>query len=105
MFREAGPLVAFVFASIVIDVAPENVPKAETSTIAVRGSPVPLMSVDACTARSTTITLTDPCPFFDPRIPALDVSVTINCKRFGPGKPSVDGNICPTHTTPLQLTS
>ena len=32
MFREAGPLVAFVFASIVIDVAPENVPKAETSS-------------------------------------------------------------------------
>src|SRR5437762_9274755 len=78
MFREAGPLVAFVFRSIVIDVAPENVPKAETSTITVRGSPVPLLSVDACTARSTTITTTDPSLFFVPRISALDVSVTAN---------------------------
>ncbi len=30
MFREAGPLVAFVFASIVIDVAPENVPQSRS---------------------------------------------------------------------------
>jgi hypothetical protein len=50
MLEEAGPFVAFVFLSIVIDVALENVPKAETSTITVRGSPAPLLSVEECTA-------------------------------------------------------
>src|SRR2546429_20634 len=40
-------LVALVFASIVMDVALENVPKDETSAITVRGSPGPLLSVGA----------------------------------------------------------
>src|SRR6266513_1205229 len=60
-----------------------------------RISPVPLLSVDACTARSTTITTTDPALFFVLIISSLDVSVTANCKMSGPGKPGVEGNICP----------
>lgn len=36
-FTGTGPLVALVFLSIVSDVALENVPKAEISTITVRG--------------------------------------------------------------------
>src|ERR1700745_4060298 len=92
-FTVAGPLVTLVFPSIVSDAALENVPKAEISTITVRGSPPPLLSVVACTARSATMMTTDPSPFFVARISALDVSVAINCKMSGPGEPCVTGNI------------
>src|SRR6266576_2296931 len=44
MLTAAGPL------SMVIDVPLENVPNADTSTITVRGSPTPLLSVGVCTA-------------------------------------------------------
>jgi hypothetical protein len=95
MATAAGPLLALVFASIVIVVALENAPSADTSTITVRGSPAPLLSVDACTARSTIITTTDPSLFFVARISALDVSVTSSSKMSDPGELGVEGNICP----------
>src|SRR4029077_7831572 len=69
---------ALVFPSIVSDVALEKVRKAETSTITVRGSPPPLLSVAAHTARSATMTTTDPSRFFVARISALVASVTLN---------------------------
>src|SRR5215472_5708296 len=96
MLSAAGPVVAFVLASTVTDVAPENVPKAETSTITVRGSPAPLLSVGACTAWSTIISTTDRSLFFVARTSTLDVSVTDNCKMAGPGDAGVDANIRPS---------
>ena len=73
-----GPLVASVWASMVNFVADENLPSAEISTITVRGSPGPLLSLGLCTARSAAITTTDPSLFRVARISTVEVSVALS---------------------------
>jgi hypothetical protein len=90
-FAATGPVLALVAASIVSKLAELKLPSPDTSTTTVRGEPLPLLSVGEATARSSTITTTDPSAFSVARVSTVVVSVADNSSIFGPGELGVEG--------------
>jgi hypothetical protein len=68
-----------------------KLPSPDKSTTTVRADPLPLLSVGEATARSSTITTTDPSAFSVANVSTVVESVAVNCNISGPGELSVEG--------------
>jgi hypothetical protein len=86
-----GALLALLAALMLSKLAELKFPRLETSTITVRGAPLPLLSVGKATAWSSTITVTNPSAFFVASVSTVVVSVAESSRIFGPGDAGVDG--------------